>query len=388
MSANPSIIFYQGLRCTKVPRKPRATDPPRPSTTSSSSGSGTVADEPTFHQASSSDRSTAQSTSREDTPTTTTTAPARTTSNLTSDTEPSSSSQATSPDREADPSDLYTSTTSDELVTRTTFITETTTTIQTTTPNSRPIVSTTDDDSEDPPYATIFGSLFGSLFLIALIAIILFLFFRRRRSRRDPTAANCWNVRTIFRGDRASTGSRTSLHRDFKPETSYFSDASPASSTLFKPGIKPYFDNPHHETKNQTRYSDPFSDLAEVPNTQDPKSSIVPFIMRGSVINPGADDEHPARPAETHIPDRDSVQSGTSLGSTLVLPGRGSIGSDYQETTYSFPKPPATGHSYPRAVVRMENARSDPFDLGLDDISSNKQISASRRSSGTIPVVL
>ncbi|KAL4870009.1 hypothetical protein BDV12DRAFT_166875 [Aspergillus spectabilis] len=384
MSTNPSIIFYQGLRCTKVRRKPRATDPPRPSTSSTSE---TSEEGPTSsRETSSSDRST----SNEDTTSVTATyivAPATTTSSSTSGTEPSSSSQTAAQKSESHSSDLDISTSSNPSVTHTTFVTETTTTIQTTTPIYNPNPSTSDYESSGPPYAKIFGSLFGALLFIALVAIILFLFFRRRRSRQAPTAAGRWNNKQ-FRDDRASAGSRTSLRRDFKPETSYLSDVSPTSSILFKPVTKQYFDNPRHQTKSQPRYSDPFSDLAEVPNSHDPQSSIVPFVMRSFAMNPDTDAEYPSRPEESHVANRDSVHSGTSLGSTLVLPGRSSIGSDFHETSLSFPKPPETGHSYPRAVVRTNHTYSDPFDLCLDDTSSNKQISASRRSSGTIPVVL
>ncbi|KAL5335032.1 hypothetical protein BJX70DRAFT_336222 [Aspergillus crustosus] len=389
MSTNPSIIFYKGLRCTKVPRKPRATDPALTST--SSIISHTPEEDPT----SSREKALPDPSAPNKHTATATVAPARTTSSSSSDTEPSLSSQATSQDSDratsrdskSQSSYLNISTASNPTTTHTTFITETTTTIQTTTRISSPIPSTSDDDSTDPPYATIFGSLFGALLFIALIAIIIFLYFRRRRSRQTPSAGP-WNVPRIFRDDRASTGSRTSLQRDFKPVTSYLADASPTPSALLKTSTKPYSDNPDYHIKNQPRDSDPFSDLAEVRESHDYKSSNVSFIMRSSAVGPDTSNEYPSRPAETHFPDRDSMQSGTSLGSTLVLPGRSSFGSEYQENSLSFPKSPSTGYSYPRAVVRLGDTHSDPFDLYLDDTPSNKQISAFRRSSGTIPVVL
>jgi hypothetical protein len=66
------------------------------------------------------------------------------------------------------------------------------------------------------------------------------------------------------------------------------------------------------------------------------------------------------------------------MGSTLILPGRSSMGSDGQGPTLLFPKPPnSSSYAYQRTVVRIDGAGS----LDLD----KSQTVVSRRSSGTTP---
>ncbi|KAL3440065.1 hypothetical protein BJX65DRAFT_43915 [Aspergillus insuetus] len=409
MSTNPSIIFYQGRRCTKVPRQPRATDPP--STSKDPTRPSTDHNAPEETAASDPASSTAS----------TTVAPKPTSSDSDSDSiSDSSSTQAQdhisgepSETHSTDPDDLYGTTHTDTSISHTTFTTSTTTSSYTSTSLSEPIQSTSDDDSSGPPYATIFGALFGVLGFIALI-IILFFFFRRR-SRRNSAGSEPggWSVQKLLPSGRGTPDSTATLQQDYRPPMSYLADASPTSSMLYETGTAPpsYFDKPAQtsQTRNYQvadHTQNPFSDSAEV--THLPQSSIVPFKMRSSALDPDSNhNSDPTRPAESYAPyrdrdsDRDSMQSGTSLGSTLVLPGRSSAGSNYQRML--FPKPPETGSSFQRGTVRgygSGNGHGDPnahmdmsmYGLGLDaDRDRDRErpaIPASRRSSGTIPIAL
>ncbi|KAJ0418178.1 hypothetical protein BJY00DRAFT_315230 [Aspergillus carlsbadensis] len=403
MSANPSIIFYQGRRCTKVPRQPRATDPPSttndPATTSTDHDSPeeTAAPEPASSAAS------------------TTVAPEPTSS--ASDSDPysdSSSSQtqdqissAPSEPHSSDSDNLYGTAPTDTSISHTTFTTSTSTSSETSTSLSEPNKSPSDDDGSGPPFATIFGVLFGVLGFIALI-IILFFFFRRR-SRRNSTSSEPggWSVQKLLPSGRGTPDSTTTLQQDYRPPMSCLADATPGPSTLYKTGTAPpsYFDEPastqtrSYQTGDQAQ--NPFSDSAEI--THFAQSSIVPFMMRSSAMEPDSNrNSDPTRPAESYAPyrdrdlDRDSMQSGTSLGSTLVLPGRSSAGSNYQGML--FPKPPETGLSFQRDSVRgyVNNGNGTPnmqsdmsmYDVDVDRDRDRPPISASRRSSGAIPLAL
>ncbi|KAL3489053.1 hypothetical protein BJX62DRAFT_210500 [Aspergillus germanicus] len=402
MSTNPSIIFYQGRRCTKVPRQPRATDPP--STTKDPTRPSTDHDAPEETAAPDPASSTES----------TTAAPKPTSSDSDSDSSTQAQDHTSSEPTEThstDPDDLYGTTPTDTSLSHTTFTTSTTTSSDTSTSLSEPIQTTSDDDSSGPPYATIFGVLFGVLGFIALI-IILFFFFRRR-SRRNSTGSEPggWSVQKLLPSGRGTPDSTATLQQDYRPPMSYLADASPTSSKLYETGAPPpsYFDKPAHTTQTRNyqvadQHQNPFSDSAEV--THLPQSSIVPFMMRSSAMDPDSNpNSDPTRPAESYAPyrdrdpDRDSMQSGTSLGSTLVLPGRSSAGSNYQGML--FPKPPETGSSFQRGTVRgyeSGNRHGDTnghmgmsmYDLGVDADRDRErpQISASRRSSGTIPIAL
>ncbi|KAL3473608.1 hypothetical protein BJX99DRAFT_193158 [Aspergillus californicus] len=361
--SDPSIIFYQGLRCTKVPRQPRATDPPSPSQseTDSSSITSTAPDNP----ASSAERPDPDPASTQDTDTSTVASVASNhdsekdpfpshTSSQTSDSYPSSLDIATH------------STATDSLVALSTS-TDIPTTSQTSTSIPEPIPSTSDDDDDSgPPYATIFGTIFGILGFITLVATLFFLY--RRRRRRNSTKG--WSSQKENRNGRDSTDSSTTLRRDYRSQ-SYLSDASPTSATLFQA----VYTKPENQ-KAPPRYSDPFSDMAEVPQP-------APFT-RALTTYPNEDTTQPAY----HPVNRESGTSfGSSLGSTLVLPGRSSMGSDMAGTTDSlyFPKPPASSTpSFPKATAQRDSysTRSNPFDL------EDYPVSESRRSSGALPGVL
>ncbi|KAL4997727.1 hypothetical protein BDV10DRAFT_194904 [Aspergillus recurvatus] len=365
MSTDPSIIFYQGLRCTKVRREPRATD----SVTDTPSSILTDAPSPT-------------ETSTEDSKAHGTSSGEYTTSTATSGLGTTSSNDAL--EQSSRPDGIHSTTLTHS--THTTFTTETST-IE---PTSSLISSVSDDGSSGPPYALIFGLLFGILGLIALVALIIFLIHRRRSRQVSDTDS--------LQGDRASANSRTGLRRDFRSQMSYLHDASPTSSVLlsFQPAAA---HNPDEHHQNSP-CSDLFSDAAAVPNVG----------IRILPTNHDHDDHIYGPPTESQAANRDSFDSGTSLGSTLVLPGRSSMGSEYQGTNlpspklppsgtsmgstpilpgrssmgsddqgtnFPFPRPPSSSYTYPRTLIQIDGAGS----FGLD----NPQTVVPKRSSGTIP---
>ncbi|KAL4768964.1 hypothetical protein BDW60DRAFT_111798 [Aspergillus nidulans var. acristatus] len=348
MSTDPSIIFYQGLRCTKVRREPRATD--------------SVTDTPS--------------------------------STLTDATSPTETSTEDSRvDRTS--SGGYTTSTASQTLDHTTLTHSALTTFTSATSTSEPtslISSVPGDDSAGPPYALIFGLLFGILGLIALIAIIIIIIHRRRRSNQVSDIDS-------LQGDRASANSRTGLRRDFRSQMSYLADASPTSSGLFN--LQP--SSAHHPDKQHQNppYSDPFSDTEAVPDggiriapthkdyedrpyihSTEPQAANRDSFHSGTSL--GSTLVLPGRSSMgseyqgTNLPSPTSAPSGTSMGSTLILPGRSSMGSDGQGPTLLFPKPPnSSSYTYQRTVVRID---------GVGSLDLNKsQTVVSRRSSGTTP---
>ncbi|KAL4925915.1 uncharacterized protein BDV17DRAFT_166042 [Aspergillus undulatus] len=346
MSTNPSIIFHQGLRCTKVPRQPRATDSQKPSSEENVSAT-TITDVPSAVE---------------------TFAGNTTLSDISSDRSISNENITNAPGLGTG---IY-NTSADHSLTHTTLTVETSTTSRPTTSSSDPIPSASDDDSDGPPYGAIFGVLFGILGLIALIALLVFLILRRRgrQQAEDP------------QDDRASANSRTGLRRDFRSHMFYLSDESPAPSTLLPDPPQMQYSN--LQPLNQAPYdSDPFSDMAEAP--PGPKSFVVPIITQRRATDPSDQTKAEAsiEPFESRAENRDSFHSGTSLGSTLVLPGRSSAGSEYQGLSHSFPKSPSSGSTYPMTFVppASTSPRSGSFDLA----NSQSGTAVSRRGSGMMP---
>lgn len=374
MSTNPSIIFYQGLRCTKILRQPRATDSSGttvatkpPSTTKEPSSTEDASTEDASTENASTEDTASQQTyhnqqiSSEDA-TSATTGVATTTTTSDPETESSLPSQTTSQNLGLHPSGL------DSSVPHTTFASDTPTTPQST-PSSEPIGFVSDDEpSGHPPYAKIFGALFGVLGFIALAAIII-LFLLRRRSRQKSAE---------IQDDRASANSRTGLRRDFRSQMSYLSGPSPTPSAILTPGTIQYAHNEQKQISSRcSNYSDPFSNTTDAHGG--PNSTAGPIIIQDStaILNTNED---LTRPAESYAANRDSIHSGTSLGSTLVLPGRNSLGSDFPSSP-SLPRSPGNGpaSSFQRPIAPAFITQSGSLDV--DD----SQNTVSRRSSGAMP---
>ncbi|KAL4792880.1 hypothetical protein BDV19DRAFT_367560 [Aspergillus venezuelensis] len=360
MTTNPSVIFYQGLRCTKVPRQPRATDflissteEIIPSTSTIAPAAVEISTEPT-------DESFSDRTSSEDTPITTST-----TTSETSETQSTAESRSSGVD-----AGIY-NTSTEHSFTHTTFTTGITTTSEPTATSPGSISSAPDDDSGGPPYATIFGILFGILAFIILIALIIFFLLRRRKRQLAEESQD----------DRSSANSRTGLRQDFRSQMSYLSDASPAPSMLLPEAPQMRLSDNQTPYQTPAHNSVPFADTLET--QPGPKSFIVPIITQRRPTDPEKETEDYAQPAASHTPNRDSMHSATSLGSTLVLPGRSSFGSEYQGLTPTCPKSPSSGSSCPGVFPQPANTslRSGSFDLG----NSQSGTAVSRRSSGVMP---
>ncbi|KAL4807004.1 hypothetical protein BDV18DRAFT_159227 [Aspergillus unguis] len=299
--SNPSIIFHQGLRCTKVPREPRATD----STLGASSAGSSFESSPTTEPVQDSTTHEAPDQGDGEKPTSTSfILPTNGTDSGTG----SFSNQTTQPS-ESHPG-------LGSINPHNTF-----TPPSTAQPTSSDIPSVSEDDSSGPPYGTIFGILFGILGFIALIALIIF--FVRHRSRQTAEAEE--------QDDRASANSRTGLRQDFRSHMSYLSDPSPPPPD-FHPDIEP---QPYQN------YSGPVlcSDTAEQGTT--------PYMIQ-PVVN---QNKNPISPTRLLAADRDSTHSATSLGSTLILPGRSSMGSDWPSSPNSTGMGPAASKPTVGAVL-------------------------------------
>ncbi|KAL4779321.1 hypothetical protein BJX76DRAFT_341128 [Aspergillus varians] len=343
MPTKPSLIFHQGLRCTKVPRNPRATEPLIASTKADNPASTTnppffTAGKSAVDPASSLEISAGRSTSSEEI-TFTNTAPATRRASE-SETGPSSSSETATQRSESDSPglDVRINTTSTyHSATHTLFPTETSTAAQATTPSSQLIASMSDNTSTGPPYAIIFGTLFGALGFIALTATILVL--HRRRSRKRSAS---------LQDDRTTADSRRGLRQDFQSDfrspTPYLSGpVLTTNSTLTT--TTPYPEKHHTQTQTQNQilpsYSDYLKPLSEKAEGSNSSAPLAPFPMSDS------QGQGRARLTELYTANasRNSVISGTSLGSTLILPGRNSMGSECQGSRPSFPRAASSGSS-------------------------------------------
>ncbi|KAL4947860.1 hypothetical protein BDW69DRAFT_177580 [Aspergillus filifer] len=351
MTTNPSVIFYQGLRCTKVPRQPRATDSINssteeiiPSTSTNAPAAVATSTEPTDELPS----------DRTSTPT-----------SETSETQSAAESHSSGVDV-----GIY-NTSTEHSFTHITFTTGSTTTSEPTATSPGSISSAPDDDSGGPPYATIFGILFGILAFIILIALIIFFTLRRRQRQLVEESQD----------DRSSANSRTGLRQDFRSQMSYLADASPAPSTLLPEAPQMRLSDKQPGYQTPARSSDPFAYMTET--QPGPKSFIVPIITQRRPTDPERETEDYAQPAAEHLPNRDSTHSATSLGSTLVLPGRSSFGSEYQDLSPTYPKSPSSGSSLPGAFPQPANTSlwSGSFDTG----NSQSRTAVSRRSWGVMP---
>ncbi|KAL4942011.1 hypothetical protein BDV06DRAFT_170808 [Aspergillus oleicola] len=366
MTTNPSVIFYQGLRCTKVPRQPRATDFSaslnEENTPSSTSTDAQAALETSAEATSTDELSSDRYSSSEDA--------ANVPVTTTSISSPSAA-QTTSQELESHSPGLDTgihSTSTDHSLTHTTFTTKTATSQPTT--SSDPVPSASDDDSGGPPYATIFGILFGILGFLILITLIIFFILRRRNRQMAEEPQD----------DRSSANSRTGLRRDFRSQMSYISDASPAPSTLLPDAPPMRLSDKYPQNQIPVRGFDPFVNMTEA--QPGPKSFVVPIITQRRPTDPDDEIEDHAQPGTSHTPNRVSSHSATSLGSTLILPGRSSIGSEYQGLNPTYPRSPSSGSSYTRPFPQPADTspRSGSFDLG----NSQNGTVVSRRSSGII----
>ncbi|GFF52004.1 hypothetical protein IFM46972_09434 [Aspergillus udagawae] len=415
--SSPSIILYQGLRCTKVPRSSIA-----------AASVPAVVPEPTPFLPVSVQRpepvtkTLLSSTETADTvslssliaiaPSDVQLVPLPTTSSLseppqnpesntdihTSVASPTSHNQTSG----LPPTDLSTEPASSEVLTTSTaqtkFMVETPTrnTVTAAFPSAtNPLQNFSDRASEDVnrhTLRTILGSIFGTVGLIALILLMCFLIYRyRRRKPRDGRSFG--GSEKLLRNGRHSADSWASSQHAFLSRTSSLSDATSAPNHHHVPG--PNMGSSYaHVRKGSSHLSEPNPNPSEVslgmrPHIRDAISGTQVHSTRGDQpFCPDASTlagSHSPSYAKSISPgiqinqDQHSIYSSErSLGSTIVLPGRSSFGSSVQRASYPI-SISDLGPPGPNDSVTRVSTRSDPFDLEVPPNATHK------RSSGALP---
>ncbi|GIJ88476.1 hypothetical protein Asppvi_007400 [Aspergillus pseudoviridinutans] len=416
--SSPSIILYQGLRCTKVPRSslaaasiPAVVPEPTPFLPASS----VQGPEPvTTTLQSSTETADAVSLSSRIAvaPSDVRLVPLPTTSSLsesppnpesntdihTSVASPTSHNQtsglpSTDPSTKPSSSEVLTTSTAE---TRFMVATPTTNTVTAAFPSAtNPLQDFSDRGSEDVnrhTLRTILGSIFGTVGLIALILLMCFLIYRyRRRKTRDDRSLG--GSEKLLRNGRHSADSWASSRHAFLSRTSSLSDAPSAPDHHHVPG--PNMGSSYaHVRKGSSHLSEPNSNPSEVsldmrPHIRDavggthmhPTRGDQPLCPDASTLG-GSHSPSYAKPISPGLQinqDQHSIYSSErSLGSTIILPGRSSFGSSVQRASYPI-SISDLGPPGPNDSVTRVSTRSDPFDLEVPPNAMHK------RSSGALP---
>ncbi|RHZ67752.1 uncharacterized protein CDV56_109586 [Aspergillus thermomutatus] len=409
---SPSILLYQGLRCTKVPRSSIA-----------AASSPAVAAEPTPFLSVSVQVTEPVTTAP---PSSTETAGAVSLSSLLvvapSDAQPAtfpttSSLSESPPDPESNTdihrsipslishnqtSGFSTDPSSSEALTtstaETSFMVETPTTktITAAFPSAtNPLQDFpgrgSDDVGNRHTLRTILGSVFGAVGFIALILLICFLICRyRRRKPRDSRSFG--GSEKLLRNGRHSADSWASSQHAFLSRASSPSDASSAPDHHV-PG--PNMGSTYaHARKGSSHLSEPISKPSDVSPDLPPRirdaigGTQVHSIPSDQPLCPEASTLAALHPSTYDKPisfgfqinqDQQSIYSSErSLGSTIILPGRSSFGSSVQRASYPI-SISDLGPPGPNESVTRVSTRSDPFDLEVPPNAMHG------RSSGALP---
>ncbi|KAF7182687.1 hypothetical protein CNMCM7691_002348 [Aspergillus felis] len=416
--SSPSIILYQGLRCTKVPRSsiaaasvpavvpeptpflPVSVQSPQPVTTTLQSSTET-ADAVSL---SSLVAVTASDVRLVPLPTTSSLSesppnPESNTDIHTSVASPTSHNQTFG----LPSTDLSTKQSSSEVLTTSTaetkFMVETPTanTVSAAFPSATiPLQDFSDRGSEDVnrhTLRTILGSIFGTVGLIALILLMCFLIYRyRRRKARDDRSLG--GSEKLLRNGRHSADSWASSQHAFLSRTTSLSDA-PSSAPDHHHVPAPNVDSRYaHVRKGSSHLSEPNPNPSEVsldmrPHIRDAVGGAHVHSTRGDQsLCPdastlvGSHSPSYAKPISPGIQinqDQHSIYSSErSLGSTIILPGRSSFGSSVQRASYPI-SISDLGPPGPNDSVTRVSTRSDPFDLEVPANAMHKS------SSGALP---
>ncbi|PLN77128.1 hypothetical protein BDW42DRAFT_8438 [Aspergillus taichungensis] len=432
--SSPSIIFHQGLRCTKVPRRSAAVT----SSTNLSTTSIALPDPTTSVDSSSTTVSSASTTSHatvpsdpETTEATETTEPTETPSPPPSGVDPTTTHPSQPVEGRHTATDGLTS--SNDRGTQTTqastflaitappvtsavgppLATDSATLSASGSPPAptsdgdssqglpAPSNSNSDDDAVQDSLRTLLGSVLGGVGFVLLVFLICLLLYRyRRRKTRGLWLDGSGEKRLLH--PRESADSSTSLRHGY---AHFVSNSSTPSlyhhflGTLMSPG---YVNSRPHIP---SRHSDPFSDTGEVQSSRGSFNSLTdllhdPFIDQlqtpimpaarkdrsshrtaSSYLDP-AQIESFQRPGIPHSTSDTSIPS--SLGSTIILPGPHSAGSSLRRFSYHVgttdaPTTTTTTTTTAAAPVTRVSTRSDPFDL---EVPANVM---HRRSSGVLP---
>ncbi|KAB8258107.1 hypothetical protein BDV32DRAFT_151767 [Aspergillus pseudonomiae] len=425
--SSPSIIFYQGLRCTKVPRRSAAAVSPFSNlststssliTTTSTDGpvlftdpSPTVETSP-FNEPTTT-LSTSQATASESSIETPNTVPTHlppvssfVITTTVSDSYPSiteSSSRTSSlvssydasystlePIASSLPSNFSRSSSTEAILTHvsrtsgpSTAATSTATGYVFPKNNSdhRSSLSSPDNGSR-ASLRTLLGSVLGAMGFIAAVFLICLLLFRHRRRKSGEGQCFGGNEK-LLRAGRQSADSSTGL------QCGYVSGGSMRSqyNCAPEPRMGAYYQD--DSDRASACHSDPFSDSAELhrglrndilgiedttqPLFMDQKYDQKPVIPGASLPLRSVSDSllptvHAGR-RRSELPsssEHESIYSSDrSLGSTLILPGRSSLGSSLQRFSYrvSAAELEPCGANEPVTKISPRSTRSDPFDL-------------------------
>ncbi|KAE8379489.1 hypothetical protein BDV26DRAFT_259214 [Aspergillus bertholletiae] len=424
--SSPSIIFHQGLRCTKVPRRSAVTISPfiNPSTSTSFSITTTSSDRPTLptdpppavETAPLSDpttSSTSQLTTSESSTETSNTIPTHLppissfiiTTTTVSGPPPSidegitktynllsySSKYSTlDPITSSVSSNLSSASITEAVITHTsrtdgpsTAATSTTTGDTFPKNNSDPGIShPSPDHGSRASLRTLLGSVLGSIGFIVAVFLICLLFFRYKRRRSGGGQCFGGNEK-LLRADRRSADSSTGLQHGYvsggyihsqhkyaaeAPVGAYRQDDSDRASACYS---DPFSDSAGLTGGLQTGTSgiEDTTQLLSMDQKYDPKSvvlranlpprtvsdSILPAVNRGRRRS-----ELPLSSEHGSI-----YSSDRSLGSTLILPGRSSLGSSLQRFSYQISVAELEPYGANDLVTKISprSTRSDPFDL-------------------------
>ncbi|GMF81605.1 hypothetical protein BDV35DRAFT_372325 [Aspergillus flavus] len=424
--SSPSIIFHQGLRCTKVPRRSAAAISPSLNLLASTSSSITTAStdkpisttdpSPAVETSLLNDHttlSTSQVTPSESSTKTPNTIPTHLppvssftitttvsgtspliTEGITKTYSPVSSYGASYSTLESIASSLssnFSSSSSTEAVLTHTSRTGGPPTATTSTVSGGILPKNNSDhgDSLSSPdhgsqasLRTLLGSVLGAMGFIAAVFLICLLLFRRRRRRSGGVQCFGGNEK-LLRADRQSADSLTGLQHG------YVSGGSMRSQ--YKYALEAPMSAYYHDESDRASacYSDPFSDSAELhgglrngmPEIEDTTQSLFmnqkydqqPVIPRANLPLRTVSDSllptvHAGR-RRSELPlgsEHGSIYSSDrSLGSTLILPGRSSLGSSLQRFSYrvSVAELEPCGANEPVSKISPRSTRSDPFDL-------------------------
>ncbi|GFF34074.1 hypothetical protein IFM58399_03750 [Aspergillus lentulus] len=419
--SSPSIILYQGLRCTKVPRSsiaaatlPAVVPEPTPFLPTSVQGPEPV----TTNLPSSTETADAVSllSLTVVAPSDAQFGPLPTTSSLseppphpesnrethTSVPSPTSHNQTSGLSLTDGLSSTELSTTPSNSEVLTTPTAETGFMVETPTSNTvtaafpsatNPLQNFSDHGSEDVhnhhTLRTILGSIFGTVGLIAIILLICFLIYRyRRRKPRDGRSFG--GSEKLLRDGRHSADSWASSQHAFLSRTSSLSDA-PSAPDHHVPGPNMGY---AHVREGSSYLSQPNPNPSEVSLDMRPRirdaiggtqgqwtAGDKPFCPEASTLagSHSPSYEKPISPGIQINQDQHSIYSSErSLGSTIILPGRSSFGSSVQRASYPI-SISDLGPPGPNDSVTRVSTRSDPFDLEVPPSAMHK------RSSGTLP---
>ncbi|EAW18415.1 uncharacterized protein NFIA_083670 [Aspergillus fischeri NRRL 181] len=408
--SSPSIILYQGLRCTKVPRSsiaaatlpavvpeptpflPVSVQGPEPVTTTLPSSTETA------HAVSLSSHIVVA-------PSDVQLPPLPTTSSL-SDSPPDHESNTdirksipslTSYNQTSGLSSTELSTTPSRSEVVTTPTAETGFMVETPTSNTvtaafpsatNPLQNFSDHGSEDVrnrhTLRTILGSIFGTVGLIAVILLMCFLIYRyRRRKPRDGRSLG--GSEKLLRDGRHSADSWASSQHAFLSRTSSLSDAPSAPDHVPGPNM-----GYAHVRKGSSHLSQPNPNPSDVSLNMRPRIRDAiggtqvhstpgdkPFCPEASTLaGPHSPSyEKPISPGIQINQDQHSIYSSErSLGSTIILPGRSSFGSSVQRASYPI-SISDLGPPGPNDSVTRVSTRSDPFDLEVPPNAIHKRSS-------------